>query len=369
MQKQKLLGLAAAAAFVLAPAMARADDAATGAGGTATSAHDQCVNDCMANCDKADTGAGSTATPKKAKKHAMKSDKGIDSTGAGSSAQGGSAKVDVNVNPGVSGQTSQNVDLDKIRADERARAAEEFQAEEQRMNAEHQAELERVRSDAADSASKKSEADIAAARADEDRKLEERRITTETKSPLGIQKAALTPVGVYGQVGGGYSNFTQPTTAAVTNGGGFWDARLGVGSRSILGLEADYDGGAHNITALGLNNSAYLMNNGIEGLVRLNVPVTMQKSILEPYAFGGAGWQHYNLMNVSSNVSDVRNNDDILDVPVGAGLQIGYSGVTLDGRVTYRQAFFSDLLGHSSSSFSANSLNSWGAGATLGFEF
>lgn len=364
MQKQKWLGLAAAVALVMGSSMARADDATA----ASTSAHDQCINDCTAQCDQS-TGAGTTVTPK-AKKHAMNTGSGSSASAAATPGAGGSAHVNVNVNPGAAAQCPA-ADLDQIRSEERARASEEFQSEEQKLNADHQAELDKVRADAAADASRKSEADIAAARAEEDRKLESRRITEEKTSagPLNIQKAALTPIGVYGQVGGGYMNFTQPTTSAVTNGGGFWDARLGVGSRSIIGLEADYQGGAQNITALGLNNSAYLMDNGIDGLVRLNVPVTMAKSIVEPYAFGGAGWTNYHLMNVRSNTSDVASNDNVLDVPVGGGLQIGYAGVTLDGRVTYRQTFFTDLLGHTSSSFASNSLNNWGAGATLGFEF
>ncbi|HEY4219880.1 MAG TPA: hypothetical protein VGO62_01025, partial [Myxococcota bacterium] len=165
---------------------------------------------------------------------------------------------------------------------------------------------------------------------------------------------------------------TQPVAAGDTSGGGYWDARLGVGSRSIIGLEADYQGGARNINALGLNDSAYLMNNGIEGLVRLNVPITKfaSGSILEPYAFGGAGWQHYSLNNVTTNTSDVESADDVLDIPVGVGLDLGIKGFTIDGRVTYRQALYSSLFGgDAGSSFASNSLNSWGAGASLGFEF
>ena len=111
------------------------------------------------------------------------------------------------------------------------------------------------------------------------------------------------------------------------------------------------------------------MRNGFDGLIRLNVPVTFAKTIVEPYAFGGAGWTNFHLMNVTTNTSDVANNDNVMDVPVGGGLQIGYAGVTLDGRVTYRQTFFADLLGHTSTSFASNSLNNWGAGATIGFEF
>jgi len=265
--------------------------------------------------------------------------------------------------------------IDQARAEERARAAEEFRAEEERLNAEHSAELDRVRAEERDSSSKKAEADIAAARADEAHKADQARIDRERAAKArgpAIEKALITPVGVYGQVGGGVGDFTQPSAAGSTNVGGNWDARLGIGTRSVLGLEADYNGGARDISALGLANSAFLMNNGVEGVARLNVPITVPntKTLVEPYTFGGLGWQHYNLMNTGgTNTSDVSNTDDIMSVPMGVGLDLGFSGFTLDGRATYRQALFNDLLGSPTSSFDRTSLNSWELGAGLGFEF
>jgi hypothetical protein len=130
-----------------------------------------------------------------------------------------------------------------------------------------------------------------------------------------------------------------------------------------------YVGSARKIEALGLNSDAFLLGNGVEGVARLNVPLTMEAFLLEPYTFGGVGWQRYNLMTDSANTSSIDDVDDLVSVPLGLGLAFGFSGVTLDARATYRHAFGSDLFGSKTSSFDDTSMNSWGAGGSLGFEF
>ena len=93
--------------------------------------------------------------------------------------------------------------------------------------------------------------------------------------------------------------------------------------------------------------------------------------LFEPYTFAGLGWQHFNLASAigGTATADINNNDDIMTVPMGVGVAFGFSGLTLDVRGTYRQAYFSNTFGRPSTSFDSESLNSWGAGAALGFEF
>ena len=365
MHKTKVIGWAAAFGLALLPAVAHADDATQV---NKAGDNDACLNDCMSQCNSSTTGASGVVTKKKAIKHAQ------NGTGTGAGTSNG---VNVNIAPSADSSAA----IDAARAEERARAAEEFRAEEQRMNSEHQAELDRVRSEERSAAQARSDSAIAQARADEQRKMDSARIERDRaqkgRGPV-IEKALLTPVGVYGAVGGGVGDFTQPSASGATNVGGNWDARLGIGTRSVLGIEADYNGGARDISALGLENQAFLMNNGIEGVARLNVPITVPntKTLVEPYTFGGVGWQHYDLVDAGSplgghpnNTSDVQNTDDIMTVPLGVGLDFGFSGFTLGARATYRQALFNDLLGSPTSSFDRTSLNSWETGATLGFEF
>ncbi len=196
---------------------------------------------------------------------------------------------------------------------------------------------------------------------------------SKDEASQGQIQSFMSDYGIYASVGGGLNGFTQPTVAADTNLGGYWDARLGIGVKSFMGAELGYIGGTRNVTALGLNNSAFLYNNGLEGLVRLNAPLQAAKApenlSVEPYAFGGLGWQHFALGGVTSNTSDVRSSDDIMTVPLGVGVGFNYGNATIDVRGTYHQALFSDMFGNTGSGFDPESLNNWGAGLSLGFVF
>lgn len=209
--------------------------------------------------------------------------------------------------------------------------------------------------------------------------LDERAEMKEEEEEDGLIGSALfTPVGAGLLVTGGFKDFVEPVTTDTLTPGGYWDVRGIFGTRSFVGVEAAYHGSAQDVQAIGLQDDAFLISNGVEGAVRLNAPITqamlpavdLQAPLLiEPFAFAGLGWQRYSLFNEGDNTSNVENQDDILTVPVGAGLAFAIAGLHLDARVTYRQAFFSELLGGTTSSFADNSLNSWSVGAGLGFEF
>lgn len=344
--------------LLLAPWVSRAQDVAPSEG-EVTAAQEQCINECIdEQVDSCVATCTETAAPPTKK---------LKSTRAG-------AKP---AQPAKSAQAPE--------VEERARAAEEVEATDQ---AARQAEIDRVREEERATARtmmmeqeeriRTEEREMAAAQttaAVETARQEERnRLVVEQAEPQGwsphIADALTTPVGVYAAVGGGVTDFLEPDASGTTGFGGFWDARLGFGSRWILGAEAAYVGGSRDIEALGLNDSAYLVNNGLEGVGRLNIPVTSEKYkvLLEPYGFGGLGWQHYALVNEGTNTSAVADDDDVMTLPMGLGITGGFSGVTLDVRWTYRHTLFSDLLGDSSSSFSDNSLNNWNLGASLGVE-
>jgi hypothetical protein len=263
--------------------------------------------------------------------------------------------------------TPDQATIDSIRAEERARAAEEFNADQQAASAAHQDEIEQARAEARAAAEADANKQLSAERMRYESQLADERAKQEK-----IADALVTPAGVYGFVGGGATNFTQPEATGATGAGGYWDARVGVGTRSILGAEVGYVGSARDIAALGVGSEAFLMSNGVEGIARLNVPLTPGedgKVLVEPYTFGGIGWNRYNVVSDASLSADFSHEDDIMTVPLGLGMAFGFSGVTLDTRATYRQAIGSDLLGNETSSFGESSLNSWAAGAALGFEF
>jgi len=165
-------------------------------------------------------------------------------------------------------------------------------------------------------------------------------------------------------VGGGVQDFTRSSIRDMTGTGGYWNARLLFGSRRIVGFEAAYIGSAQSIDALGLSSNATLVSNGAEGALRLNMPIVNRGSLMEPFVFGGAGWSHYHIANSSTNASSVNSNDDILEVPYGAGFAMGYRGFMADARFTYRSTFYNDLL-----KTTGGRLDNWSAGGQVGFEF
>jgi hypothetical protein len=173
-------------------------------------------------------------------------------------------------------------------------------------------------------------------------------------------------LGMEATVGGGVTGFIDETPRNTATTGGSWEARLMFGSRLPLAVEAAYVGSAQSIDALGLANNAVLVGNGAEGDLRLN----LTRARIQPYLFGGIGWTHYQLTNMSNvaNTSSVLDKDDIGTVPLGAGVsaRLGRAFI-LDVRGTYRATFNDDLF--RAMSVNNNSLQSWGATGRLGFEF
>jgi hypothetical protein len=167
-------------------------------------------------------------------------------------------------------------------------------------------------------------------------------------------------------VGGGVQDFSRSNARGVTNAGGFWNARLVAGTREYIGLEGAYIGSAQGINALGLDSDAVLISNGVEGAVRLNLPIVVARSatLLEPFVFGGAGWSRFHVARSSVNTSDIASDDDVLTVPYGAGMMVASRGLMADARFTYRSTFYNDLL-----RTTGGSLDNWSAGAQVGFEF
>jgi hypothetical protein len=104
-------------------------------------------------------------------------------------------------------------------------------------------------------------------------------------------------------VGGGVTDFTGGTTRNETSTGGAWTARMAIATRSIIGFDASYVGGANTLTGLGGGNTT-LVRNGLEGAVRINAPLYSFDTLFEPYAIVGVGWNAYRLANVTSNGVD-----------------------------------------------------------------
>ncbi len=167
--------------------------------------------------------------------------------------------------------------------------------------------------------------------------------------------------------GGGVTNFTQGGVQGLTDVGGSWDVRLAFGTRRSLGFEVSYVGGSNAIHGLGFDSGqTKLIRNGVEGMLRLNAPLHLRETLLEPYVAGGVGWNGYRITNVKTATASVSpTSEDTVAVPLAVGFSVGYKGFVADVRYTFRPTYRQTTLPEDGS----GALTNWDAGGMLGFEF
>lgn len=174
-------------------------------------------------------------------------------------------------------------------------------------------------------------------------------------------------LGLAASVGGGLMGFTDDSLDDMTDTGGAWTARLTLGTRSFLAAEVGYSGSAQNVSTLGLDDEAVLMSHGLEGLARVNI---LDRTMFQPYVFAGAGWRHYSLVNENFNTSSVRESDDVVEIPVGAGLAFRFGGLIADARFDVRPSFDNDLVNPASAAGDDEfELHNWSTTVRVGWEF
>ena len=156
--------------------------------------------------------------------------------------------------------------------------------------------------------------------------------------------------------GAGPANYFGSNVNGTIDVGAGWDARVTFGARSILALEAGYVGGYNNFDNASQDiTHARLNSHGLDGDLRLQVP-----TVVEPYIFGGVGYNHMQLE--SGNIST---SDDQVAIPAGGGVS-GYIGkhATVDLRGTYR--FIPD---NGLNQMGTTHLHQWVAQARVGYVF
>jgi hypothetical protein len=170
-------------------------------------------------------------------------------------------------------------------------------------------------------------------------------------------------IGVGLSVGGGVDDFVGDIMRSTTGVGGSWTARLTIGTRSLVAGEVSYIGSAQSISALGLSNNSTLIGNGAQAVLRLNGTTDYP---VQPFIYGGAAWRHYSLNTSNPNFSDVRDNSNALEVPVGIGLAGYYEGFMFDARGEYRFGWVdNNILGGSGTPL----MDRWGVTGNLGYSF
>jgi len=169
-------------------------------------------------------------------------------------------------------------------------------------------------------------------------------------------------------IGGGVSGFTGDTMRDTTDDGGNWDVRATFGTRSFLAVEGSYLGSAQEIDTFGLDNDAVLISNGIQADLRLNATVDID---VQPFLYAGVAWRRYDLMNADFNTSDVQDEDDVLEIPMGFGVAWRGAGFLLDARAEFRGATSEDMVpvAITDDRDGSAAMHRWGINANLGYEW
>jgi hypothetical protein len=180
-----------------------------------------------------------------------------------------------------------------------------------------------------------------------------------------IASADDSPLSKYGMsvtIGGGFVGFVDGDTRDYATDGNGWEGRLAFGTRSRVAIEAAYVGTMTAIDALGLDTDANLLGTGVEGAARFN----LLDGQFKPYVHAGAGWMRYDITNASYNTSSIDESDNLITIPVGAGLGFQEGPVLIDLRGTYRVTTEADMF---STLGTEARLDTWSANANIGFEF
>lgn len=185
----------------------------------------------------------------------------------------------------------------------------------------------------------------------------------EGEGPTDPTQPLYTTYGVGVTLGGGVENFTSTTANDVTDLAGSWAVRVELGSHLSTAFEAGYVGTAQTIQGFVGTQDTTLIGTTVEGAFKFNVPTG---TAFRPFGFAGLGWRRYDLRNSDFAVSNVgfRDSDDLMVIPLGAGIRYEYRGISADARFTFRPSIGNDLITEPGSDSTA--LHTWAVGASIG---
>jgi hypothetical protein len=172
-----------------------------------------------------------------------------------------------------------------------------------------------------------------------------------------------TPYGIGVTLGGGVENFTNTTANDATDLAGSWGVRLELGTHMPVAFEAGYVGTAQTIQGFLGTQDTTLIGTTVEGALKFNVPTG---TAFRPFGFVGAGWRRYDLSDSTFAVSNVgiADSDDLVVIPLGAGIRYDYRGIDADVRFTFRPTIGEDLITEPGRDSAA--LHTWAVGASIG---
>jgi len=198
--------------------------------------------------------------------------------------------------------------------------------------------------------------------------------------------------------GAGLGQFTSADTRRMAETAATWQLRSVFSTRTPLGAELAYVGSWQQLRLADSVATADLHGHGAEVALRVQAPLINGELRLAPFAFAGLGWTRYHLgprpwsdsgrsrpsieplsppvtslkdgrrlpaADWSARSSDPQD-DDVLTVPVGAGLALGYHRLLLDARLTVRPTLAEDRL--LAALDRSSDLATWSAAISLGYQ-
>lgn len=174
-----------------------------------------------------------------------------------------------------------------------------------------------------------------------------------------------TGFGVGAMVGGGLMNFLNDDVRDFVDVGGAWNARLIFGTRSMLAAELEYNGSAQDVEALGLDTDAVLLGSGATASARMNLT---DEARIQPFFLAGFGWQNYTIVNEDFNESNMRDDDNLYQIPLGVGLDYRQGGFLADLRGKVSILGDNDLIVPTDRTDDTE-LHNWSVNLSLGWEF
>lgn len=174
--------------------------------------------------------------------------------------------------------------------------------------------------------------------------------------------------GIATVLGGGVSGFTESSLRRLTsNVEGLWNLRVTLGSHDTFALDFDYVGTAGSINLPAGLPSSTLVGTNFNAALRYSLWPALA---MTPYAFGGAGYQHYKITGMSPPAdSGIRDSDTFAVFPLGLGFAYRDRGLVIDVRGTLRLAADSNLIASSTTPGGFVSMHTWEASAGAGYEF
>ena len=169
-------------------------------------------------------------------------------------------------------------------------------------------------------------------------------------------------------VGGGFQDFTGGNAKSLTAGGGSWNARI-VASAVVRRPQGRRRTSARRATCgyprcLRRRSSATASR-----ALRLQVPIMVGYSMIEPFGFVGLGWSNYRVTNNRVATSDFSTtSDNVMTVPLGGGVAYTYKMFTLDARASWTPTYYNNIILNTNTTGS-NNLNHWGLGGNVGVAF